>query len=75
MFELDAALGWKDNLTKIKAENKMVTIALKNGPTIKAKIKTMSEHSVVLHEIAQNEFFNMIIRMDDILSLSVRVSG
>ncbi len=73
MFEFNVAVGWSEILNGAKNANKTVVVNLKTGPAYKGKVKDVGDHSIVLTELSENTFSDVIFRIDDIVSVEARI--
>jgi hypothetical protein len=52
-----------------------VEISLANGKSYRGKLGSVGDHSVIVTELAGKEFYDALIKLDDISALEVRVRG
>jgi sRNA-binding regulator protein Hfq len=69
---LNPSLTLQDNLNLLQKAKKPVTVVLRNGASYRAAIGSVGDHFVVLTGPQQKEFFDVLVRIDDISALEVR---
>jgi len=69
MFEFNASFGIKDNLENLMKAKNDVEVVLKSGQTFQGKIKAISNHSLYLTELADRNFYDALISLDNIAAL------
>lgn len=69
---LDPANNWKEAIEKLKADNKSVEVHLKSGASFKGKIDAISDHSVLLTELANQSLNDALVRFEFIEALVVK---
>jgi len=62
----------RDNLSALLQAKKAATIVLKNGTSYRAKIGAVGEHSVVLIEPHEKEFYDVLVAIDEIAAVEAR---
>jgi len=69
---LDANHSVAETLALAKAEQLSVETHLRGGHSIKGRISSIAEQSVIIDPIAGREFFGAHIRIADIVAVSVQ---
>lgn len=70
LIQPNAAIPLADNLIAMKG--KTVSIALSSGQTVTGVVKEVQSNLVHLEKLSQKEFYDALIRMDQIVSVEVR---
>ena len=74
-MELKEKDSLKDMLFKAKAENKRVDIVLSNGKMYTGTIKELGIQCVVLEQVGNRSFFDVIIKIEDISAFEFQARG
>ena len=72
-MNLNASWSWIDNLKAAQSEKSKVEIHLRGGGTLAGTVAAVGDHAVHLTQLAGKEFFDALVRLDDISALEVRV--
>jgi len=64
----------RDALARI-GTGKGVELVLANGKSYRGKLGTVGEQSVVVTEIAGKEYYDVLIRLEDVSAVELRVRG
>ena len=72
-MQLNASLSITDALKTAQNEKVRVGVHLRGGPTLSGKVGSVGDNHVALVELTGKEFFDALIRLDDIAALEVRV--
>lgn len=72
---LDATADLKTTLSGLQAAKQKVVVVLRNGQTYTAAIGGVGDKFVVLTGPAQKEFYDVMVRLDDISAIEARVRG
>ena len=72
-MNFNPALSFTDVLKQAKAEKANVTVHLRGNSSFSGSVGSVAEHNVVLTELAGKEFFDAIIRIDQITAIETRV--
>jgi small nuclear ribonucleoprotein (snRNP)-like protein len=68
---LNAAIPLADNLIALKG--KTVAVSLSSGQTMTGVVKEVQNNLLHLEKLSQKEFFDALIRVDQIIAIEVRV--
>lgn len=68
--QLNAALSLADNLTALKGRT--VSVSLSSGQTLTGVVKEVQSHLLHLEKLSQKEFFDALIRLDQVIAVEVR---
>ncbi len=63
----------KDILTKSIKFDKTIDIHLKSNKSFKGKIQTIGQHCVLIKQIGDRSFFDVIIYISDISAVEIQV--
>lgn len=72
-FELDHAAAFL--ITLRKHVGKQVTVRLKSGHELTGTVAKVGQTAVHLSELAGKEFFDAVVRLDDISALVIQLRG
>jgi len=64
----------RDALARI-GQGKDVELVLANGKSYRGKLGTVGDQSVVVTELAGKEFYDVLIRLDEVSAVELRVRG
>lgn len=73
-MQLDANTGIKDTLQQAMDLPAHVSVHMRNGETLGGKVASLGDHHVVLAELTNREFYDAMIRIEDISAIEVRAS-
>jgi hypothetical protein len=62
-----------DSLRRAQEAGKPVELQLRNGHSYAGKIGEVGDHTVLVKELRGKEFFDALVRLDDIVAVEVRV--
>jgi hypothetical protein len=69
--QLNAAIPLADNLIALKG--KTAAVSLSSGQIVTGVVKDVQNNLLHLEKLSQKEFFDAIIRLDQIVAIEVRV--
>ena len=72
-MELNVAFGLADTLRQAEAEKCKVSLRLRGGQNVDGIVGAVGDHFVVLTRLTGREFFDALVRLDDISALEVQV--
>lgn len=67
------AHSFADALKQAKAEKSKVTVHLRGNATFSGNVGEVGDHHVVIAELSGKEFFDAMIRIDQITAIEARV--
>jgi hypothetical protein len=70
--QLDARLSFKDTLQQAMAAPARVSLHLRSGLTLGGKVAGVEDHYVLLEGLTDRDFYDALVRIDDISALEVR---
>jgi small nuclear ribonucleoprotein (snRNP)-like protein len=70
-IQLNAAVPLADNLVALKG--KTVTVSLLPGQTVTGVVKEVQNNLLLLEKLNQKDFYDALIRVDQIVAIEVRV--
>jgi hypothetical protein len=68
--QLNAAIPLADNLVALKG--KTVAVSLSSGQTMTGVVREVQNNLLYLEKLSQKEFYDALIRVDQIIALEVR---
>ena len=71
-MQLDPKLSFKDTLQQAMDAPSRVAVHLRNGSTLEGKVGGVADHHVVLSGLADRDFYDAVIRIEDISAIEVR---
>ena len=71
---LAATGSMRDALMRL-GEGTDVELTLANGKSYRGKLGTVGDHAVIVTELAGKEFYDALIRLEDVSSIEVRTRG
>ncbi len=71
-MQLDANLSFKDTLQQAMNAPARVAVHLRNGETLEGGVGGVADHHVVLSGLADRDFYDAVIRIEDISAIEVR---
>jgi hypothetical protein len=74
-MELSANVSFKDTLQQAADAPARVSVHMRSGQTFAGKVAGVGDHHVVLAELAEREFYDAVLRIEDISAIEVRARG
>ena len=71
-MQLDPKLSFKDTLQQAMDVPARVTVHLGNGKTLEGNVGGVADHHVVLSSLTNRDFYDAVIRIEDISAIEVR---
>ena len=72
-MEFNATFSMQDTLKQAEAEKVKVTLRLRSGDALTGLIGAVADHHLVLTYLVGREFFDALVRIDDISAVEVQV--
>ena len=71
-MRLDPNLSFKDTLQQAMHGADRVTVHLRGGGTLEGDVGVVADHHVVLAGLADRDFYDAVVRIEDISAIEVR---
>jgi hypothetical protein len=72
-MEFNPALSMQDTLRQAQAEKAKATLHLRSGEKLTGLVGEVGDHHLVLTNLVGHEFFDALVRIDDISAIEVQV--
>ena len=72
-MKFNATFSMRDVLKQAQTEEAQVGIYLRNGALLSGIVAGVGDHLVVLGQLTEKEFYDALIRMEDISAVEARV--
>lgn len=72
-MEFNATVDFAQNLKQAQEGKAKVDLVLRGGTTLSGVVGSVGEHYAVLTQLAGKEFYDALIRIEDIVCLQTRV--
>ena len=72
-MEFNATFSMQDTLRQAEAEKIKVALRLRSGDTLTGLVGSVADHHLVLTHLVGREFFDALVRIDDISVIEVQV--
>ena len=70
--QLNAAHSIADSLRQAMTLQASVTLHLRSGSQLAGQVADVGDHAVVLQALSQREFYDALVRIEDITALETR---
>lgn len=74
-MELNANTSFKDTLQQTTDAPARVSVHMRSGQTFSGKGAGVGDHHVLIAELTEREFYDALIRIEDISAIEVRARG
>ena len=71
-MELNATHSLQENLKAAQEAKKGAVLHLRSGATLTGPIGSVGGHFVVLKELSGKEFYDAVVRLEDVCAMEVR---
>ena len=71
-MQLDPKLSFKDTLLQAMNVPTRALVHMRNGEILEGIVDGVADHHVVLSSLANREFYDAVIRIEDISAIEVR---
>jgi hypothetical protein len=72
-MEFNPVLGMQDTLKQAETLKLKVTLHLRRGQTLGGVVGAVADHHLVLTHLTGREFFDALVRIEDISAIEVQV--
>lgn len=74
-FQANASMGFADTLKQLSSKKMSAYILLKNGRSYGGRIGAVSSRNVIVEKLQEKDFYDAIVKIDEIAAIEVRVRG
>lgn len=71
-MELNPKIGFSDTLKQVKEQKINVEVYLSGGHCFTGKVLDISDHYVVIGHLVGKEFYDALVRIEDISGISLK---